>query len=247
MNRLELLIEKHNLVFAFLVVGVILFLSIIVSKRLFKGKIPGVALAISAGLALAFLGDKKGLADIPLFSGMALLGGSMFRDFAVVATAVGADLNKIRKAGFAGVIALLVGITVTFFSGAAIAYFMGYTDAVSAATIGAGACTYIVGPITGAALGASSDVIAISIAAGVIKTVVTTIGTPIIAKGIGLRNPHSAVVFGGLIGTTSGVVAGLAATDEKLVPYGAMTATFYTGLGCLVCPSIFFVVLRVFL
>ncbi|GGG37717.1 malonate transporter subunit MadM [Croceivirga lutea] len=247
MNRLELLIEKHNLVFAFLVVGVILFLSILVSKRLFKGKIPGVALAISAGLALAFLGDKKGLADIPLFSGMALLGGSMFRDFAVVATAVGADLNKIKKAGFAGVIALLVGITVTFFSGAAIAYFMGYTDAVSAATIGAGACTYIVGPITGAALGASSDVIAISIAAGVIKTVVTTIGTPIIAKRIGLHSPHSAVVFGGLVGTTSGVVAGLAATDEKLVPYGAMTATFYTGLGCLVCPSIFFVVLRAFL
>lgn len=247
MNRLELLIEKHNLVFAFLVVGVILFLSILVSKRLFKGKIPGVAFAISAGLALAFLGDKKGLADIPLFSGMALLGGSMFRDFAVVATAVGADLNKIKKAGLAGVIALLVGISVTFFSGAAIAYFMGYTDAVSAATIGAGACTYIVGPITGAALGASSDVIAISIAAGVIKTVVTTIGTPIIAKRIGLNNPHSAVVFGGLIGTTSGVVAGLAATDEKLVPYGAMTATFYTGLGCLVCPSIFFVVLRVFL
>lgn len=247
MNRLELLIEKHNLVFAFLVVGVILFLSILVSKRLFKGKIPGVALAISAGLALAFLGDKKGLADIPLFSGMALLGGSMFRDFAVVATAVGADLNKIKKAGLAGVIALLVGISVTFFSGAAIAYFMGYTDAISAATIGAGACTYIVGPITGAALGASSDVIAISIAAGVIKTVVTTIGTPIIAKRIGLNNPHSAVVFGGLIGTTSGVVAGLAATDEKLVPYGAMTATFYTGLGCLVCPSIFFVVLRIFL
>lgn len=247
MNRLELLIEKHSLVFAFLVVGVILFLSILVSKRLFKGKIPGVALAISAGLALAFLGDKKGLADIPLFSGMALLGGSMFRDFAVVATAVGADLNKIKKAGLAGVIALLVGISVTFFSGAAIAYFMGYTDAISAATIGAGACTYIVGPITGAALGASSDVIAISIAAGVIKTVVTTIGTPIIAKRIGLNNPHSAVVFGGLIGTTSGVVAGLAATDEKLVPYGAMTATFYTGLGCLVCPSIFFVVLRIFL
>lgn len=38
------------------------------------------------------------------------------------------------------------------------------------------------------------------------------------------------------------VAAGLAATDEKLVPYGAMTATFYTGLDCLLGPSpVFFV------
>jgi hypothetical protein len=28
------------------------------------------------------------------------------------------------------------------------------------------------------------------------------------------------------------------------VPYGAMTATFYTGLGCLVGPSVVFVVIR---
>ena len=34
--------------------------------------------------------------------------------------------------------------------------------------------------------------------------------------------------------------AGLAATDPKLVPYGAMTATFYTGIGCLLGPSILF-------
>ena len=71
-----------------------------------------------------------------------------------------------------------------------------------------------------------------------------TIGTPLVAKKIGLDNPHSAVVFGGLLGTTSGVVAGLAATDSKLVPYGALTATFFTGLGCLLCPSIFYLTLK---
>ena len=65
----------------------------------------------------------------------------------------------------------------------------------------------------------------------------------IIANKIKLINPRDAVVFGGLIGTTSGVVAGLAATNEKLVPYGALTATFYTGLGCLLCPSIFYLIL----
>jgi len=42
------------------------------------------------------------------------------------------------------------------------------------------------------------------------------------------------------MGTTSGVAGGLAATDPKLVPYGAMTATFYTGVGCLLAPSILF-------
>jgi hypothetical protein len=46
------------------------------------------------------------------------------------------------------------------------------------------------------------------------------------------------------MGTTSGVAAGLAATDERLVPYGAMTATFYTGLGCLCGPSVAYAFFR---
>jgi malonate transporter MadM subunit len=54
------------------------------------------------------------------------------------------------------------------------------------------------------------------------------------------------MVYGGLMGTTSGVAAGLAATDPKLVPYGAMTATFFTGLGCLLCPSVFYLILTYF-
>jgi len=46
------------------------------------------------------------------------------------------------------------------------------------------------------------------------------------------------------MGTNSGAMAGLAATDPKLVPYGAMTATFYTGLGCLLGPSVIFIFIR---
>ena len=51
------------------------------------------------------------------------------------------------------------------------------------------------------------------------------------------------------MGTTSGVAAGIGAVDPKLVPYGAMPATFYTGLGCLVAPlirgiSIIFIISR---
>ena len=48
------------------------------------------------------------------------------------------------------------------------------------------------------------------------------------------------MVFGGLMGTNSGVAAGLAAGDPNHVPYGAMTATFYTAVGCLIVPSVLF-------
>ncbi len=246
MNLIEDVLIKNGLLFAFLLVGLVMLFSNFISKNVLRGKLPGVAIAIFLGLALATLGDKNGIADYSLFSGVALLGGAMFRDFSVVATAMGADLDKIKQAGLAGSVALLVGVFFSFFMGALIAAFMGFTDPVSLTTIGAGACTYIVGPVTGGALGASSEVIAISIAAGVVKTLVATVATPFFAKFIGLDNPHSAVVFGGLIGTTSGVAAGLAATDVKLVPYGAMTATFYTGLGCLLCPSLFYFVIRFF-
>jgi hypothetical protein len=47
-----------------------------------------------------------------------------------------------------------------------------------------------------------------------------------------------------MLGTTSGVSAGLAATDPALVPYGALTATFYTGLGCLLCPSVLYLLIE---
>ena len=246
MHVIEDILIKNGLLFAFLLVGVLMLISNFISDRILNNKLPGVAIAIFVGLALATLGDKNGIADYSLFSGVALLGGAMFRDFSVVATAMGADLDKIRQAGVAGTVALFVGVFFSFFIGATIAALMGFGDAVSITTIGAGACTYIVGPVTGGALGASSEVIAISIAAGVVKTLVATVGTPFVAKYIGLDNPHSAVVFGGLIGTTSGVAAGLAATDVRLVPYGTLTATFYTGLGCLLCPSIFYFVIRYF-
>jgi hypothetical protein len=39
----------------------------------------------------------------------------------------------------------------------------------------------------------------------------------------------------------------MAITDPKLVPYGAMTATFYTGVGCLLAPSVLYLGVRVVL
>ncbi len=247
MEKMQQLLLKNELIVAFLFVGIIMVISFLISKKLTRGKIPGAAIAITIGLVLAYFGGKKGIADFPVLSGMALLGGAMMRDFSIVSTAMGASFTEIRKAGSVGILSLLIGISAAFFMGVIIGYLMGYTDLKSMVTIGAGACTFIVGPVTGNAIGASSDVIAISIAIGVVKSVLVTILTPIVAKHIGLNNPRTAMIYGGMIGTTSGVAAGLAATDPKLVPYGALTATFYTGLACLLCPSVLYYIVQLFL
>ena len=172
--------------------------------------------------------------------GIGLMGGAMLRDFAIVATAFEVQVTEARKAGLIGAVSLLLGTVLPFIVGACVAYAFGYTDAVSVTTIGAGAVTYIVGPVTGAALGASSDVMALSIATGLVKAILVMVGTPFAAKALGLNNPRAAMVFGGLAGTVSGVSAGLAATDRRLVPYGSLVATFHTGIGCLLGPSVLF-------
>jgi len=242
---------KNGLIVAFVGVGLILWFSDKLSGTLFKKRIPMVAIAILIALVIAYMTGyytqgKNGIADLAVFSGFTLLGGSMLRDFTIVATAMNADWTEIKKAGRSGFLALFVGILIAFFTGAFIAFIFGYKDAVSITTIGAGACTFIVGPVTGSALGASSEVITISIAAGVVKAIVVTILTPVLAGKIKLDNPATALVYGGLMGTTSGVAAGLAATNPLLVPYGALSATFATGLGCLLCPSIFYLILNSF-
>jgi len=241
------ILDKNGLVFAFLVVGTIMYLAYYISRKFTGSKIPGAAIAISVGLIIAYFGGEKGLASIPAFSGMALLGGSMLRDFSIVSTAMGANFQEIKKTGWIGLVVLVMGTIVAFVFGGTIGYAMGYKDAKSFATIGAGACTFIVGPVTGSALGASSEVIAISIAIGVVKSVVVTISTPFLAKRLGIDNPQTAMIFGGLVGSTSGVTAGLAATDLKLVPYGALTATFHTAMGCLLCPSVLYFLVHMIL
>jgi malonate transporter MadM subunit len=208
---------SNGLVAAFAFVGITVWLSYLISEKLTRGRVHGSAIAILIGLALAYAagvatGGDRGLADIEILAGVGLLGGAMIRDFAIIATAFGVDLSEMRKAGAGAIVGLFTGVVGSFVVGATVAWSFGYTDPVSMTTIGAGAATYIVGPVTGTAIGATSDVVALSIAAG--------------------------------LGTTSGVAGGLAATDEKLVPYGAMTATFYTGLGCLLGPSIVFVTIR---
>jgi malonate transporter MadM subunit len=248
-DLLRAVLVRNGLVTALAFVGLTVWLSYAISDRLTRGRVHGSAIAILIGLALAGVGGvvtggDRGLADIEVLAGVGLLGGAMIRDLAIVATAFGVDLAEIRKAGTGAAVSLVVGVFGSFGVGAGVAWLFGYTDPVSMTTIGAGAATYIVGPVTGTAIGATSDVVALSIAAGLVKSMLVMTVTPFVAGRIGLDNPRSAMVFGGLMGTTSGVAGGLAATDERLVPYGAMTATFYTGLGCLVGPSVVFVTIR---
>lgn len=249
LDALRDILTKYSLVTAFALVGTLVWLSYQASAHLTRGHIHGSAIAIFAGLALAYCGGlatggEKGLADIEILSGIGLMGGAMLRDLAIVATAFGVSLDEFRRTGLSGIVSLLLGVVASFAVGACVAWGFGYRDAISLTTIGGGAATYIVGPVTGSALGASSEVMALSVAAGLIKSILVMTMTPFIAPAIGLNNPRSALIFGGLMGTTSGVAGGLAATDPKLVPYGAMTATFYTGLGCLMGPSIIFILIR---
>ncbi|RTL25019.1 MAG: malonate transporter subunit MadM [Rhodocyclaceae bacterium] len=245
MEMIEHAIRENSLVGAFAFVGLIMWISVHLSRKLTFGRVHGSAIAIVIGLALAYwggiqTGGSKGLADLKLFAGIGLMGGAMMRDFAIVATAFEVQVDEAKKAGLVGVMALLLGTIIPFIVGASVAWSMGYTDAVAMTTIGAGAVTYIVGPVTGAAIGASSDLMALAIATGLIKAIMVMVFTPVAARFMGLDNPRSAMVFGGLAGTVSGVSAGLAATDRRLVPYGALVATFHTGLGCLLGPSVLF-------
>lgn len=92
---------KNGLVFSFMLIGIITLITYKLSG-LTKGKVHGSAIAIFAGLVLAYIGGittggSKGLASIPMFAGVGMMGGGMFRDFAIVSTAFGADLREIKK------------------------------------------------------------------------------------------------------------------------------------------------------
>lgn len=249
LESITAIFQQNGLLVAFAFVGGVMYISYWMSARLTRGRFHGSAIAILLGLAMAYAagritGGQRGVADLTLLSGVGLMGGAMLRDFAIIATAFGVRIEIVKQAGSSGVISLFAGILSSYVAGVAAALAFGYRDAVSLTTIGAGAVTYIVGPVTGTAIGASSDVMALSIAAGLVKAILVMSLTPVMAKAVGLNNPRTAMIFGGIMGTTSGVAAGLAATDPRLVPYGAMTAAFYTALGCLLGPSVLFFVTR---
>lgn len=251
MISLSKFLSQGSLVTGFLFAGIIILISELISKKLTKGRLHPSAIAIFIGLVFAYFGGaitggEKGLADVTAFSGLGILGGSALRDFTIIASSFGASVKEVKKCGWACPISLVVGVVSAFFIGSVVAVCFGYRDPVDISTIAAGAVTFVVGPITGTALGAASEVMALSVTVGLVKTIFIMLFTPFIAKKIGLTSPKMAMIFGGLVGSTSGVSAGLAATDASLVPYGTMVATFYSGTGCLLCPSVLYAIVTLF-
>lgn len=183
MELIETVFVRNNVIVAFAVIGVTIWVSYFFADKLTHGRIHGSAIAIALGLLAAYFGGvttggNAGVADVALLGGIGLMGGGMMRDFAIVATAFGVHLSELKKAGIAGVVSIFAGVIVSFVVGAVIAIMFGYTDAADITTIGAGAVTYIVGPVTGEAIGASDAVITLSVAAGLVKSIVVMIGTP---------------------------------------------------------------------
>ena len=78
-------ITGYGLISGFAVIGLTMWVSYWISDTFTKGRLHGSAIAILLGLALsyvggAFTGGSKGVVDIPLLSGIGLLGGAMLRD-----------------------------------------------------------------------------------------------------------------------------------------------------------------------
>ena len=116
----------------------------------------------------------------------------MLRDFAIVSTAFGVDSADDRRPGWPGSSRSSSGWSSPSQSAPPSPTPLAIATPVSLTTIGAGAATYIVGPVTGTALGASSERDRpFSVAAGLVKSVLVMVGTPFVARLIGLDNPAS--------------------------------------------------------
>jgi malonate transporter MadM subunit len=66
---------------------------------------------VVAYFAGVYTQGTKGVSDIAIFSGFALLGGAMIRDLAIASTAFEVDVKEV-KAGKIGLIALMLGCVV---------------------------------------------------------------------------------------------------------------------------------------
>lgn len=131
-------LQENALLVAFVVIGATMGVASILSRTLTGGRVSGSAIAILIGLGLAFYGGlrtggAKGLADVPLLSGIGLMGGAMLRDFAIVATAFEVDVSRARRAGAIGALALVLGTILPFIVGVVVAYPRSWRQALAVA------------------------------------------------------------------------------------------------------------------
>ena len=161
----------------------------------------------------------------------------MFRDFAIVATAFGADLDALKRAGWVGALSV-VQVVLSFAVELLLPWLLGFRT------------PYPLAPLV-------QELRPILLSRLQVRRWVPTSGDRIECccgpsqgdPSYGGNNWWRAVSAWTILkrlsfmrsyGYHKGVAAGLAATDPKLVPYGAMTATFYTGVGCLLAPSLLY-------
>lgn len=145
MNIIEIIKNifiNNAFVMSFLFIALGVFVSSVISKYIFKGKLPSSAVAIIVGLIAAYIGGiitggSNGIADIDVFTGIGILGGSSLRDFAIISTAYGASLSELKRSGLIGAVSLIVGVSFAFVLGTVFAVMFGYTDPVEITTIAA--------------------------------------------------------------------------------------------------------------
>ena len=147
MELIESVFIRNNLVVAFAVVGITIWVSYLAADKLTNGRIHGSAIAIALGLVAAFwrvaTGGTRGVADIALLGGIGLMGGGMMRDFAIVATASVSSSANSKKQGLRASFPFLRASWCRL----SLAPPWQYCSAIRSAaitTIGAGAVTYIV-------------------------------------------------------------------------------------------------------
>ena len=111
-NIIKGILIDNAFVMSFMFIALGVFISGIISKYVFKGKLPTSAVAIVVGLIAAYIGGSitggsitggsNGIADIEMFTGIGILGGSSLRDFAIISTAYGASLTELKRSGLIG-------------------------------------------------------------------------------------------------------------------------------------------------
>ena len=102
MDVLIQVLTKNALITALAVTGLMMIVSHLLSKYLTKGKLQSSAIAITMGLVIAYFAGvytqgTKGISDIAIFSGFALLGGAMLRDLAIASTAFEVDVKEVKS------------------------------------------------------------------------------------------------------------------------------------------------------
>ena len=230
MDALVSTLQDNDLVVAFALVGLVTAIAMLISKVLTRGK-------------FQVLGDRhhhrarprlyrrsrhrrRGRASRPVpLPGIGLMGG---RDAGQPGhrgpEGLGASFEEMKKSGLGGIISLVLGVVLSFAIGVVIALMFGYSDPVDLATIGAGTATYIVGPVYRGRPGREQRNHRPE-RRGRPGEVGPDNGADSI-RGQIHRSEQSA--FGHRLRRAARdherVTAGLAATDKRLVPYGAMTS-----------------------